>query len=384
MRLPAAAGLAIAVLSIGSPPAGAAFRIILDEPAMQQPGPGPADRRSRAEPERRRLGPPPASGSGKCTAVVRRGDSLSILARRHLGDERRWREIQALNHIREPDLIGAGWELELPCDGFSAVAAGAPDRDPRDPPPPVPEIVRKRDGASPAMSPEELAAGLSEADGRREGPSAGTSAGAAADSPETAATAVTETGPAAAPTGQDGTDGSDRTGDAAATRPDSPSPDCSVKVTRNDTLADLAGRHLGDSGRWPEISALNSLSDPDRITVGQRLLLPCAQDARTADMPPAASGGEREAPAPAPEPAPAAHWSAAAGELLDDVISRWANAAGWTAIVTERWYWVLDTDVSFSGTFLDSVEELLSGFSSAGQAPGVTVYANQMLVLEYR
>ena len=158
-----------------------------------------------------------------------------------------------------------------------------------------------------------------------------------------------------------------------------------MTVASGDSLAILARRHLGDAARWPEIQELNDIPNPDLISAGQQLRLPCSPAAADAGQaarvePGSATDGEyRGLSVAAIRP-----WTGQAGERLDDVISRWAIAAGWTPIITERWSWELDTDVSVSGTFIEGVKQLLSGFSSSGTAPGVAVYANQVLVLEYR
>lgn len=56
---------------------------------------------------------------GERTVVVRSGDTLSGLARTHLGDAERWPEIWELNRdlIADPDLIDIGWSLTLPVAG---------------------------------------------------------------------------------------------------------------------------------------------------------------------------------------------------------------------------------------------------------------------------
>ena len=142
---------------------------------------------------------------------------------------------------------------------------------------------------------------------------------------------------------------------------------------------------------------MNNIPDPDVIAVGQTLRLPCSPDDAGTRI---AGAGVQQAVQQATAAIPAVMqdsgqpglprdersgtWTASAGERLDDVISRWAISAGWTPIITRRWSWEFDTDVTVSGTFLEGVRELLSGFSSTGEAPGVAVYANQVLVLEYR
>lgn len=45
-------------------------------------------------------------------------------------------------------------------------------------------------------------------------------------------------------------------------------------VKRGDTLSAVAARQLGRANRWPEIAELNSLRDPNRLRVGQRLRMP--------------------------------------------------------------------------------------------------------------
>jgi len=48
------------------------------------------------------------------THEVVRGDTLSAIARRHLGDASRWPEIAALNNIPKPNLIFPGQVFRLP------------------------------------------------------------------------------------------------------------------------------------------------------------------------------------------------------------------------------------------------------------------------------
>lgn len=71
--------------------------------------------------------------------VVQRGDSLWKIAEKTLGDGRRWKELAALNGVRNPDLIRPGQVIRLPGGGGpdprmrpSATAAATP------PPVPVP------------------------------------------------------------------------------------------------------------------------------------------------------------------------------------------------------------------------------------------------------
>jgi hypothetical protein len=60
-----------------------------------------------------------ASPDGSSVVIVARGDSLSKLAARYLGDGNRWPEIFALNReiVENPDLIYRSWRLRIPGAG---------------------------------------------------------------------------------------------------------------------------------------------------------------------------------------------------------------------------------------------------------------------------
>ena len=78
-------------------------RVTVDAPTQTATVPEPTPARvDDREPER--------------THTVARGDNLSAIARRHLGDGSRWPEIQRLNQglISNPNLIHIGWVLKLP------------------------------------------------------------------------------------------------------------------------------------------------------------------------------------------------------------------------------------------------------------------------------
>lgn len=388
MRTPAiAAALALAA----GGPGWAAFQLILphvDPPAAQQAAEPESPGSVSRPPDP--LGPAPPVAESECTAPVRPGDSLAILARRHLGDAGRWREIQALNHIRDPHLIGAGWTLAIPCDGFTGTPSpGKPTRDPRDPPEPVPETVAGNPAdEAPSTDADQVEETVAEIIEEIEADAAGREAGAEEYPPpdRDAGTAAAEDTGSPVPTVPPSDEGQP-VARAAAEEDDPPAraDNCSVTVAGGDSLAVLARRHLGDAGRWPEIQELNDILNPDLISAGQQLRLPCAS--ATATTAPAAQTRADTIPDdrdPGPPAVPARSWTGRAGERLDDVITRWAISAGWTPIITERWTWELDTDVSVSGTFIEGVRKLLAGFSSSGTAPGVAVYANQVLVLEYR
>jgi nucleoid-associated protein YgaU len=55
-----------------------------------------------------------APGRPRRTHVVRRGDTLSSIAERHLGAASRWREIATLNKVSNPSALRIGQSLDLP------------------------------------------------------------------------------------------------------------------------------------------------------------------------------------------------------------------------------------------------------------------------------
>ncbi|MEY9936995.1 LysM peptidoglycan-binding domain-containing protein [Streptacidiphilus sp. MAP5-3] len=115
--------------------------------APAQPGPAAAHREDAAP----------------SNLVVRQGDTLWDLARRHLGDPLRWREIYHLNHgvpqadgrtLSDPDLICPGWTLQLPSStvqttggqpALPLVTSSAPT--------PAPVPVTATSGTPPPISP---------------------------------------------------------------------------------------------------------------------------------------------------------------------------------------------------------------------------------------
>jgi LysM repeat protein len=69
-------------------------------------------------------------------------------------------------------------------------------------------------------------------------------------------------------------------------------------VKRGDTLGKIARKFYGSAARFPLIVSANRIADPDRLKLGQRLVIPDAEAASTA-FPPAIA-------APSAQPAPAA------------------------------------------------------------------------------
>ncbi|WJK33162.1 BTAD domain-containing putative transcriptional regulator [Solwaraspora sp. WMMA2065] len=93
----------------------------------------------------------------RSTHTVRRGESLSAIADRRLGDHDRWTDIYDLNRgtrfptggtLTDPDLIHPGWVLDLP-----ATVAAPPD-DNRPPPPAAVDTPPTPEPPTPTVTPE--------------------------------------------------------------------------------------------------------------------------------------------------------------------------------------------------------------------------------------
>ena len=67
----------------------------------------------------------------------------------------------------------------------------------------------------------------------------------------------------------------------AAARPSAPATGNSVRVASGDSLWKIAARTLGDGERWREIAALNPGLNPDKLFVGQEIVVPAGASTRT-------------------------------------------------------------------------------------------------------
>lgn len=120
-----------------------------------------------ANPRRDRLqAAAPASGG----YVVRRGDNLSKIAQRELGDANRWREIAAANNLRNPNRLQPGQRLVIP--GARAAAPAAQPRREVDIPQPRPRTERGAGVPTPRLRPEPAPAAQPVVAGRPEYPGA--------------------------------------------------------------------------------------------------------------------------------------------------------------------------------------------------------------------
>jgi len=105
----------------------------LDGQPLQQPAPGtlstpPAGGIANAPLELAPLQPAVHAPLGTPPSneyVVQKGDSMALIARRTLGSEQRWTEIQALNNGLQPKSLKVGMKLALPADAKAAPARTA-------------------------------------------------------------------------------------------------------------------------------------------------------------------------------------------------------------------------------------------------------------------
>lgn len=70
--------------------------------------------KKRRNTKKRKEGTGSKKGAKEKRYTVKRGDSLSKIAARKLGDARRWRELAKLNNIRDPRNVRVGQVLRLP------------------------------------------------------------------------------------------------------------------------------------------------------------------------------------------------------------------------------------------------------------------------------
>lgn len=108
--------------------------------------PQPATPRMRPQRDTLTAQPAQAAQPQGGAYVVKRGDNLSKIAARELGDPNRWREIAAANRIRDPNVIQPGQRLVIP-----GATQAAPARQPANVP--QPRMRPSREVAMPTPRP---------------------------------------------------------------------------------------------------------------------------------------------------------------------------------------------------------------------------------------
>jgi len=99
--------------------------------AMNVPNPAPTKSTPKATPKVTKKSPAPNAApkksekptSGARTCMVQKGDTLRSIARRELGDEKRWKEIASLNPSVDPSKLAIGMRVKLPNVGRELIAA---------------------------------------------------------------------------------------------------------------------------------------------------------------------------------------------------------------------------------------------------------------------
>lgn len=111
----------------------------------------------RQRPQRDTLSAPQApQPQAQGAYTVRRGDNLSKIAQRELGDANRWREIAAANRLRDPNVIRPGQKLVIPDSPTRTVDVPQPRLRPSrevDMPTPRPRPERGANVPTPRMRP---------------------------------------------------------------------------------------------------------------------------------------------------------------------------------------------------------------------------------------
>ncbi|WP_170565965.1 TcpQ domain-containing protein [Ruegeria atlantica] len=138
-------------------------------------------------------------------------------------------------------------------------------------------------------------------------------------------------------------------------------------VVVGDTLSEIAERQLGAVSRSAEIERINGLTGKSVIRPGQVLRLPCA-----------AAGGKLQ---DFPQLARVPLWTAHSGELVSDVITRWAKPAGYRVVHSGAYDWEVQVPISIRGSFRQALEDLISGFEDSGRPIWVNISANNVIVI---
>lgn len=152
---------------------------------------------------------------------------------------------------------------------------------------------------------------------------------------------------------------------------------CSYVVRPADTLSRIAAAQLGDAARYPEIISLNrtTLRDPNILTVGSTLSLPCSGPSAAA----AQGGAGAPSASPAPQPAPVPTWTARKGDTFTSTVQKWAERAGYTVVVETTEQWKFDVDVTEQGSFRDVLGRVVRGLGAQGVPPVVQVFSNNVI-----
>jgi nucleoid-associated protein YgaU len=95
--------------------------------APRKEAPDSKEIKATAKPATKLASAPAKSGEGRSTRTcqVQKGDTLRSIARRELGDERRWKEIAAVNPSLDPSRLTIGMSIHLPASAGGELVAKA-------------------------------------------------------------------------------------------------------------------------------------------------------------------------------------------------------------------------------------------------------------------
>lgn len=174
------------------------------------------------------------------------------------------------------------------------------------------------------------------------------------------------------------------------------------KVKRGDTLANISQKFLGTPKRYKDLMAANKskVTSVEALPVGTVLTIPCDLGTAVAKVSnpkpkskktggfstifakqskPLAVSKPIVKPIPIKPAKPLPIWTARSGEYLSDVIKRWGKKAGYKIILTGSDAWLLHVPIKEVGTFEDSLQRLIKGFSAQGTAPSVRIFSNKVI-----
>jgi nucleoid-associated protein YgaU len=197
----------------------------------------------RCQPVTRPAAPPPTVVSsvpaGAGGYQVQTGDSLALIAKKMLGTTKKWQELAAFNRITDPNSIYVGQVLQIPGPGFAQAAPGRAGYETAEPESsPVPRMVKTVPTAAPARTappsppqPQSISADAEDADAGYYQQAGGT-----------------------------------------------------YVVQRGDTMAKIAKNLLGSTKKWRELAKANPHINPNKLVVGQALVVPGADIPSQGDM----------------------------------------------------------------------------------------------------
>lgn len=86
-------------------------------------------------------------------------------------------------------------------------------------------------------------------------------------------------------------------------------------------------------------------------------------------------------PAPEPAPVPAQRWTATKGRTVDQVISEWAEKAGWEVVFRTKMIYDVEAPAEFSGSFVEAMEAFIRSISVKPQLTATFYQGNRTVLI---